>query len=128
MALKDSEFFQYWIIIAVDFNVTLSSKEKQGGNIFKDPFNEKIEDLIEEWDLINIKPSKGNFTWSNKRLGLGHIAMHLDRSLIQSDFIVDNIIISLKIIPYIISDHKPIALMIQDSPDYGPLPFRFNPL
>jgi len=77
---------------------------------------------------MDIKSTKGKFTWSNRRLSLGHIIAQLDQFLIQNDFLLDNTIISSKIILSSISYHNPITLVIQDSPYYGPLPFRFNPL
>lgn len=36
-----------------DFNVVLSSK---------DPFCESMEDLIADWDLVDVKPLKGKYT------------------------------------------------------------------
>jgi hypothetical protein len=63
--------------------VILNNKEKRGGSIIKDHFREKMEDLLVEWDIVDIKPNKGKFTWSNKRLGLGHIATSLDKFLVH---------------------------------------------
>jgi hypothetical protein len=52
-------------IIVGDFNVTISSQEKKGGSMVRDPLREKVEELIEDWDLIDIKPIRGKYTWSN---------------------------------------------------------------
>jgi hypothetical protein len=49
-------------IIASNFNVTLHHKEKRVGNLVRDPFWERMEDMIYDWDLVDINPSKGNFT------------------------------------------------------------------
>ena len=54
----------------------------------REPSKEWIEDLILEWDLLDMKARKGKFTWTNKRLGPGHIAARMDRFLIQSSFIL----------------------------------------
>jgi hypothetical protein len=56
-------------IIAGDLNLTLISTEKRGGNIVRDPTREWAKDLMKDWDLLDIKPSTGKFTWSNKRVG-----------------------------------------------------------
>ena len=52
--------------IAGEFNVTISAEERRGGTKVKDPFGEKLEDLISLWSLSDIKPKNGTFTWSNK--------------------------------------------------------------
>eukprot|EP00253_Pinus_taeda_P034046 PITA_34046 len=68
--LADSEALEN-IIIAEDLNLTLSLAEKCGGSIARDPTCEWVEDLLQDWDMIDIKPSSGKYTWSNKRLGPG---------------------------------------------------------
>ena len=50
------------LIIAGDFNTTKSSLEKRGGSIIKDPFSEKLEDLMAELDLLDPMPKIGKFT------------------------------------------------------------------
>ena len=40
-----------------------------------------MEYFISIWDLLDIKPIKGRFTCSNKRLGIHHIASWLDKLL-----------------------------------------------
>ena len=49
-------------IIAGDFNVTISTKERREGSKIRDPFGERMEDLISLWGLSDIKPKNGNFT------------------------------------------------------------------
>ena len=75
------------IIIAGDFNTTKSSLEKRGGSIIRDPFDEKLEDLLAELDLLDPMPKNGKYTWSNKRVGPEHIAARLDRFLVSTTFI-----------------------------------------
>jgi hypothetical protein len=78
-------------------------------------------------DLIDIKPSKGKFTWSNKRSGLGHIADRLD--IFVKCFPVGRLPHPLfSILPWAGSDHRPISLLLSDPKNFGPIPFRFNPL
>jgi hypothetical protein len=116
------------IVVAGDLNVTLSLAEKKGGTIVRDPSREWVEDLMTEWELEDIPPSNGKFTWSNKRLGPGHIAARLDRFLIQSSFLTLGLRASTKVLPHYISDHKPLALSLRPSAALGPIPFKFSPL
>eukprot|EP00253_Pinus_taeda_P004161 PITA_04161 len=60
------------IIIVGDLNLTLLSSEKRGGSIFRDPARESVEDLMQHWDLIDIKPTAGKYTWTNKSIISDH--------------------------------------------------------
>ena len=60
----------------------LNAKEKRGGSIVRDPLRENVEDIIKDWELEDIKPVCVQFTWSNKRMGPGHIAARLDKFLV----------------------------------------------
>ena len=62
------------IIIVGDLNLIFDSKEKRGGNKSKDQMLPLVEDLMHQWDLLDIKPSRGLFTWTNNRVGPNHIA------------------------------------------------------
>ena len=46
------------LIIAGDFNTTRSQGEKRGGMKVRDPFNEKMEDLMVDLDLLDIPLSR----------------------------------------------------------------------
>ena len=116
------------IIVAGDLNVTLAACEKKGGNPVRDPSREWVEDLISDWDLIDIKPRKGNFTWTNKRMGPGHVAARLYRFLVHSSYLDLGLLVSSKILPHCTSDHKPILLALDLDQNLGPIPFRFSPL
>jgi endonuclease/exonuclease/phosphatase family metal-dependent hydrolase len=65
------------LIITGDFNTTLHSKEKRGGSLVRDPSRENLEDLISSLDLSDIKSKKRRYTWTNRRMGKGHIATHV---------------------------------------------------
>jgi hypothetical protein len=49
-------------IVAGNFNTILTNKEKTEGSIKRDPMREKLEDLISKWNLVDVKPIKGNYT------------------------------------------------------------------
>ena len=48
--------------------------------------------------------------------------------MIQSSLLLENILISTKILPKITSAHKPIQLLMVPEEDLGPIPFKFSPL
>ena len=116
------------IIVAGDLNVTLVANEKKGGMLVRDPSREWVGDLILGWDLIDIKPVKGKFTWTNKRLGPDHVAARLDRFLVHSSFLSLGLLASSKILLHCTSDHKPILLELALDQNLGLIPFRFSPL
>ena len=116
------------IIIAGDLNITLSQEEKRGGSLVRDPIREIVDEIILEWDLMDIKPASGKYTWNNKRLGPGHISARLDRFMVQDSFLLQGLNISSKILPFGVSDHKPILLEMAINKNWGPIPFKFNPL
>ena len=98
------------IIIAGDLNLVFDSKEKRGGNMSRDQLLPFVEDLIKLCYLIDFKPKKGLYTWTNNRKGVSHISTHLDRFLGQSSFLLDKKLVSSKIPPKLTSDHKLILL------------------
>lgn len=87
-----------------------------------------VEDLIQQWDLLDFIPVKGLYTWSNNIVGEDHISAHLDRFLVQGALMMNKKIIITKILPKLTSDHKPTQLILEDEEDLGPIPFRFSPL
>ena len=116
------------IIIAGDLNIVLKVKEKRGGISSRDPLLPMVEELSQTWDMMDFNPARGIYTWSNNRTGLEHISARLDRFLVQSSIMMNNKIITTKILPKLTSDHKPIQLLLEEEEDLGPIPFRFSPL
>jgi hypothetical protein len=62
------------------------------------------------------------------RVGSGFIAARLDHFLVHSSHLHHKSSIKSYIFPSITFDHKPISLHLQTLPNFGPLPFKFNPL
>jgi hypothetical protein len=116
----------YNIIMGGALNVTLSTIEKKGGSIVRDPTREWVEDIMLEWELEDVKPIKGNYTWSNKRTGLGNIAARLERFLFQSSLLLLYPNLTSLILPHSVSNHKPILLEISSDKNLEPIPFRFS--
>ena len=61
------------IVAAGNLNIVLDPKEKRGGNIGKDQFQEMVDSLIHAHDLLDLNPKKSSFTWTNNRLGLARM-------------------------------------------------------
>jgi exonuclease III len=116
------------IILAGDLNIVLKPKEKRGGINSRDSMLPMVEDLIQQWNLLDFSPAKGLYTWSNNRMGEEHISARLDRFLVQDTLMMNKKIIITKILPKLTSDHKPVQLILDDEEDLGPIPFRFSPL
>eukprot|EP00253_Pinus_taeda_P017553 PITA_17553 len=116
------------IIIAGDLNIVLKPKEKRGGSSSRDSILATMEELVQNWDLLDFPPVHGLYTWSNNRAGSEHISARMDKFLVQSALLLNKKIATTKILPKLTSDHKPIQLLLEDEEDLGPIPFRFNPL
>ena len=87
-----------------------------------------VEELIQDWNLIDLKPKKGHYTWSNNRVGAACISARLDRFLVHCSLTNAKTIISTKILPKLLSDHHPISLLFEKEEELGPIAFRFIPL
>ena len=70
------------IIVVGDLNIILVAKEKRGGVSGRDPMIISVENLILSWELIDFKPKKGCFTWTNNRVGEANIFARLDHFLV----------------------------------------------
>ena len=116
------------IIVAGDLNIALDPSEKKGGVMGKDPLLDFVESILHTWDLLDYKPKRGRFTWTNNRVGSESILSHLDRFLVESTVLHKNFLIYSKILPKTSSDHHPISLLVKEEEDYRPIPFHFSPL
>ena len=114
-------------MVAGDLNIIFEPKEKCGGNWDKDPFLELVDSLIQSSDLLDIKPKKGRFTWTNNRVGTARISARLDRFLAQS-MLLDDFVLTSTIFPKVTTDHHPIGLCLEKEENLGPILFRFNPI
>ena len=67
------------LILGGDLNLIRNTKENFGGNYHSNPSGEALEEIMEQHKLIDIPPSNGKYTWSNKRIGKNNIKERLDR-------------------------------------------------
>jgi len=98
--------------MAGDFNAIISLDEKKGGLNKLDPSSTVFRDNISGLNLVDIMPSNGLFTWSNRRCGADCISEKLDRFLVSTFWIANTWDTSSKILDWRGSDHRPIKLSI----------------
>jgi hypothetical protein len=94
----------------------------------RDQYREKMDDLISDLDLFYVPPTKGQFTWNNKRAKPGHIAAKIDRFLISSSFLSLHESTTSMILPWSGLYHCPISLIFEHQKNWGPIMFWLNPL
>eukprot|EP00253_Pinus_taeda_P015345 PITA_15345 len=97
-----------------------------GGNFYADLSRDSLEAIIQSYNLVDIPPLNGRFTWSNKRVGNNNIKERLDRILVQERIVARFSNIQSKILLGYFSDHKPVALILDKGKNMGPLPFKYN--
>ena len=104
-----------------DFNTTKLQVEKRGGLIVRDPFGEKMENLMADLDLLDPPLKNGKYTWSNKTIDHGHIIARLERFMIRSSFLQKYMLPISIAPPSTKSYHKPISLSLFHSENMGPI-------
>eukprot|EP00253_Pinus_taeda_P024538 PITA_24538 len=50
------------LIVAGDFNLVLHANEKRGGNFTSDPFRSRLEAIIQDHALVDIRPKNRRYT------------------------------------------------------------------
>eukprot|EP00253_Pinus_taeda_P018186 PITA_18186 len=121
-----SSIHNSWIILGGDMNIIRQVEEKYGGNFHADPSRDKLETIIQLYNLIDTPLSNGKYTWTNKRAGSHNIKERLDRFLIQEGVVGNFQAIRSHIIHGTASDHKAMVLTLDKGINLGPLPFKYN--
>lgn len=103
-----------------------SIEEKFGGTYHIDPSRDILEEIMEQHNLIDIPPSNGKYTWTNKRVGKINIKERLDKILIQENIVAVHSSLKTKILHTTASNHKPVTIVMGKMENQGPLPFRYD--
>lgn len=77
---------------------------------------------------MDVRSSLGQYTWDNRQVGKNHIATWLDRFLVSNDLLLGDLKFNLEILLFNDLDHNIIVVTIEDANNYGPIPFKFNPI
>ena len=88
--------------------------------------HDTVEELIQNWDLMDLKPKLGRYTWSNHRVGGENICKRLDRLLISADLLDSNFHFRQWVGCGGDSDHYPVYLQILNDDLRHRSPFKFN--
>ncbi|XP_059066331.1 uncharacterized protein LOC131857650 [Cryptomeria japonica] len=86
----------------------------------------EFRNFVQKLDVVGCKPSKGWFTWTNRRMGFSNIVERLDKFLISSYWLKEDIQVSTKTLPYSVSDHFPVQLEIGSKIQGGSDYFKFQ--
>lgn len=79
--------------------------------------------IINSYELRELHPSGGKFTWSNNRLN--PTLEKLDRVLMSSSWEYEFPLCNLRKIPRYISDHNPLIVRTDNNQQLGARPFCF---
>lgn len=114
------------LIVAGDFNLVLHANEKRGGNFTSDPSRSRLEAIIQDHDLVDIKPKNRRYTWSNRRIGASNIMERLDQFLVSIEYLSTFSIGYSSTLNVSASDHYSITLNLQSHCPLGPIPFKYS--
>lgn len=99
-------------IMGGDFNIITSLEDNYGGVRRLEPEGYILREIEEDHRLIDLKPQNGNFTWTNRRYGVQHIACHLDHFLVHENIYLTRLSLDSNILLIYGSDHWPLCLEI----------------
>eukprot|EP00253_Pinus_taeda_P017109 PITA_17109 len=124
--ISNHQLCNWWVRTDLRSKNTQEVEEKFGGNFHPDPFRDKLETIIQLFNLIDTPLSNGKFTWSNKRTGSQNIKERLDRFLIHERLASNFQAIKSYTVHGSASDHKAVTLSLSKGSNLGPLPFKYN--
>jgi exonuclease III len=114
---------KHWTI-GGDYNLIRNLEEKRGGSRRLDQDTNDFNSLIDKLNLIDLEPTNGTFTWTNRRTGSHQIACKLDRFLISDSLMLEGMAMEASILNTHGSDHWPIQLWIEVPATPGRKPFQ----
>ena len=114
------------IIVGVDLNFTLSTREFWGDLARLDPLSDFFIGLIHSSSLLDFQPTKLTPTWRNGRDGNDGIVNRLDHFLLDDSLFNNNYKVRSWVINSTISDHTLICLQLDSFSDKSLPPFKFN--
>ena len=93
----------------------LNQNEKVGGIFSPIKTIQYFAQFVENNDLMDIRPSNGKFTLTNRRSSFAQIVVRLDRFLLSHDWKLGNFCFHSKILSTPEFDHFPISINIDQS-------------
>lgn len=98
------------LILGGDLNLIRNREEKFGETFHNDPSREALEEIIEDYKLIDIPPSNGKYTWNNKKNGKNNIKERLDKIIIHESIATAYTLFKSKLVHNSASNHKAVVL------------------
>ncbi|PON60277.1 Endonuclease/exonuclease/phosphatase [Trema orientale] len=123
LSIMTSNFNGPWLLIG-DFNGTLSSADKVGGNLLGPSVS--LRSNVEELGLIPITQKGIRFTWNNHRKGKANIRAKLDQGIANEDWFSLFPNASLKSLPVCTFDHCPLILNTLEDQGFLKRQFKFE--
>ncbi|KAL8480341.1 hypothetical protein ACS0TY_027037 [Phlomoides rotata] len=109
-----------------DFNVVLGAHERSRGARNPARPTQDFMAFLDETHLHDMDTTGSQFTWVTRRSNHGYMAAHLDRVLVNDEFIDIWHSAAATVLPRISTDHHPILLTLQENADHAIRPFRFQ--
>jgi hypothetical protein len=116
------------LILAGDFNFTLSSAETWGSSPSIDAMTLQYSAIFQQNNLIDLLPAEMVPTWRNGRSGTTSISKRLDQFFISDSLLQQADRYRTWVAYPFISDHAPIILQLDSYSHRSPYPFKFNPI
>ncbi|XP_073010965.1 uncharacterized protein [Typha latifolia] len=113
-------------IIGGDFNAYTSVHEKKSGVVELGPKCKAFKAFVENIGLCDLGYMGLPFTWCNNQAGANRIWVHLNRMLANSHWVGDHPHCTVFHLDSSASDHAPLLLMVQITPEKVARPFRFE--
>lgn len=113
-----------WVVLG-DFNALRSPLEKVGGDRNWLPWMEEFNCCIHATELLDLRYSGCQYTWSNKQLGDAHVSTKIDRVLVNESWVKDFYWSNAHFLSPGVSDHSPAVVYMTAAPTTRKRPFRF---
>ncbi|KAI8555236.1 hypothetical protein RHMOL_Rhmol05G0159000 [Rhododendron molle] len=113
-----------WVVLG-DFNAIKSPMEKVGGDRTWLPWMEEFNSCLHSTELVDLRYSGCQYTWSNKQLGAAHISTKIDRVLVNECWIKDFYWSNAHFLSPGVSDHSPAVVYLTAASPSRKRPFKF---
>nr|POE93142.1 hypothetical protein CFP56_40296 [Quercus suber] len=120
------ESFEIPSVCLGDFNFTTNEDEKLGGKKGSSSHANYLQELMFEFDAIDLGFSGNKFTWAKRRRGKSTIKRRLDRAIASISWRLAFPKASIAHLSAIKSDHTPICLDSNLDESFAHRPFRFE--
>ncbi|KAL8463005.1 hypothetical protein ACS0TY_033857 [Phlomoides rotata] len=119
-------YADYTLYIMGDFNVVFGAYERSRGAGNPALPSQEFMAFLDEAHLHDMEASGPQFTWVTRHSNHGYMAAHLDRVLVNDEFLDIWHSTSATVLPRISSDHHPILLTLRRTEGQIIRPFSFQ--